>query len=169
MSAAPDGGCRRASIRSTPSTRSTCRWGRQLYDEFKPGQTSLDGVPLPYAGWVEQMTRLRAVGRPGASALPAVLRRAHGLNENHGTSHYNSLQAKLEKRFSGGIYALVSYTLSKTISSGSDNTQRDAETWSGAAGRHLTVREEPQRGDRLDRHSARPVRRLRLRAPGREG
>ena len=57
-----------------------------------------------------------------------------GLNENHGTSHYNSLQVKLEKRFSGGTYALVSYTLSKTISSASDNTQRDAVTWSGLQG-----------------------------------
>ena len=30
--------------------------------------------------------------------------------------------------------ALVSYTLSKTIGSGSDNTQRDATTWSGLHG-----------------------------------
>jgi hypothetical protein len=57
-----------------------------------------------------------------------------GYNENHGTSRYNSLQIKLEKHFSGGLYALVSYTLSKTISSGSDNTQRDALTWSGLQG-----------------------------------
>ena len=56
------------------------------------------------------------------------------MNENHGESHYNSLQVKFEKRFSGGIYALVSYTLSKTVSSGSDNTQRDAVTWSGLQG-----------------------------------
>jgi len=30
--------------------------GDALFDEFKPGDTSLHGVPLPYAGWVEQMT-----------------------------------------------------------------------------------------------------------------
>ncbi len=41
---------------------------------------------------------------------------------------------KLEKRFSEGFYSLVSYTLSKTISSASDNTQRDAVTWSGLQG-----------------------------------
>ncbi len=47
---------------------------------------------------------------------------------------YNSFQMKLEKRFSDGIYALVSYTLSKTSGSASDNTQRDALTWSGTQG-----------------------------------
>jgi hypothetical protein len=41
---------------------------------------------------------------------------------------------KLEKRFSGGIYALVSYTLSKTTTDASDNTQSGAETWSGLSG-----------------------------------
>ena len=41
-----------------------------------------------------------------------------GLNQNYGESQYHSLQMKLEKRFSGGMYALVSYTLSKTTSSG---------------------------------------------------
>ena len=57
-----------------------------------------------------------------------------GLNENHGESRYNSLQVKLEKRFANGFYGLVSYTLSKTISSGSDDTQREALTWNGAQG-----------------------------------
>ena len=36
---------------------------------------------------------------------PAVLLATAGLNENHGKSIYHSLQAKLEKRFSGGTYA----------------------------------------------------------------
>jgi hypothetical protein len=29
--------------------------GNRLNDQFQPGQTSLDGVSIPYAGWVEQM------------------------------------------------------------------------------------------------------------------
>src|SRR3989454_99720 len=29
--------------------------GSKLYDQFQPGQTTLDGVPIPYPGWVEQM------------------------------------------------------------------------------------------------------------------
>jgi hypothetical protein len=44
------------------------------------------------------------------------------------------MQLKLEKRFAGGVYILGSYTLSKLLTSGSDNTQRTALTWSGING-----------------------------------
>ena len=98
--------------------------GPALYDQFKPGDTSLHGVPLPYAGWVEQMTGCAPSVAQALRPFPQYCDELTGLNENYGKSHYNSLQMKLEKRFSGGTYALVSYTLSKTISSGSDNTQR---------------------------------------------
>jgi hypothetical protein len=108
--------------------------GTALYDQFKPGDTSLHGVPLPYAGWVEQMTGCAPSVAQALRPYPQYCSELSGLNENHGESHYNSLQMKLEKRFSGGTYALVSYTLSKTISSGSDNTQREAGTWSGLQG-----------------------------------
>jgi hypothetical protein len=57
-----------------------------------------------------------------------------GMNENHGTSDYNSFQAKIQKRFSHGTYFLVSYTLARLYTSGSDNTQSGATTWSGASG-----------------------------------
>jgi hypothetical protein len=108
--------------------------GDRLNDEFTPGMTSLNGVPLPYPGWVEQMTGCAPSVAQALRPYPQYCDNLQGLNEGHGTSHYNSLQVKLEKRFSGSTYALVSYTLSKTISSGSDNTQRDAVTWSGLQG-----------------------------------
>ena len=110
--------------------------GDALYDEFTPGQASLDGVPAPYAGWAQQLLD-NGCSPSVAQALspyPQYCSTLQGLNENHGTSHYNSLQVKLEKRFSGGTYALVSYTLSKTMESASSNTQRDATTWSGLQG-----------------------------------
>jgi hypothetical protein len=111
--------------------------GDTLYDEFEPGQASLDGVPAPYAAWAQQLLDNGGCAPSVAQALtpyPQYCSSLQGLNENHGSSHYNSLQTKLEKRFSGGTYALVSYTLSKTISSGSDNTQSDSLTWSGVQG-----------------------------------
>lgn len=108
--------------------------GEQLYDEFAPGMTSLNGVPLPYEGWVEQMTGCAPSVAQALRPYPQYCSSLQGLNENHGTSLYNSLQVKLEKRYASGVYALVSYTLSKTMSSASDNTQRDAVTWSGLQG-----------------------------------
>jgi Carboxypeptidase regulatory-like domain len=110
--------------------------GNALYDEFQEGQTSLHGVPEPYPGWRNQLT-LAGCAPSLAQALlpyPQYCSPLQGLNENHGTSIYHSLQAKLEKRLSGGTYALVSYTFGKIITSGTDNIQRTAVTWSGVSG-----------------------------------
>src|SRR5205085_4395228 len=107
--------------------------GNTLYKEFAPGDASVGGVALPYAGWVEQMGCAPNVAQ-ALTPYPQYCDNLQGLNENQGKSLYNSLQVKLEKRFSGGIYALVSYTLSKTTSDASDNTQAGAETWSGVSG-----------------------------------
>jgi hypothetical protein len=108
--------------------------GSQLNDEFQPGQTSLHGFPVPYAGWQEQMTGCAPSLAQALLPYPQYCDRLQGLNEDHGKSIYHSLQAKVEKRFSGGSFLLVSYTFSKLITSGTDNIQRDALTWSGASG-----------------------------------
>jgi carboxypeptidase family protein len=108
--------------------------GKALYDEFQPGQASLHGVPVPYAGWVEQMTGCAPSLAQALLPYPQYCGNLQGLNENHGSSTYHSLQAKVEKRFSAGTFLLVSYTFSKLLTSGTDNVQRDAVTWSGASG-----------------------------------
>ena len=87
--------------------------GEALYDEFTPDMTSLHGVPA-ISGVGRPDDGLCAVGGTGAATLPAVhCSNLQGLNENHGSSHYNSLQVKLEKRFSDGVYGLVSYACRK--------------------------------------------------------
>jgi hypothetical protein len=108
--------------------------GERLYDEFQPGQTSLHGVPLPYEGWVEQMQSCAPSVAQALLPYPQYCSTLQGLNENHATSDYNSLQVKVEKRFSHGTYFLVAYTLARMYTSGSENTQRDALTWNGASG-----------------------------------
>ncbi len=108
--------------------------GTQLYDEFQPGDTSLHGVPLPYAGWVEQMTGCAPSLAQALLPYPQYCGNLQGENENHGKSIYHSLQTKVEKRLSGGSFLLVSYTFSKLITSGTDNIQRGSVTWSGASG-----------------------------------
>ena len=107
--------------------------GQQLFDQFQPGQTTLHGVSIPYAGWREQM-----VGCPPSVAqallpYPQYCGGLYGVNENAGNSTYHSLQLKAEKRFSEGLWLLSSYTLSKLLTT-SENTQTESFTWSGALG-----------------------------------
>ena len=108
--------------------------GEALNAEFEPGMTSLHGVPLPYEGWVEQMTGCAPSVAQALRPYPQYCSNLQGLNENYGESSYHSLQAKLEKRFAGGLYALVSYTLSRSITSGSEIVQPDSITWNGLQG-----------------------------------
>jgi hypothetical protein len=108
--------------------------GNALYDEFQPGDTSLHGVPEPYPGWRDQMTGCAPSLAQALLPYPQYCDRLQGLNEDHGKSIYHSLQAKVEKRFSGGSFLLVSYTWSKLITSGVDNVQSEATSWSGATG-----------------------------------
>jgi hypothetical protein len=103
----------------------------KLNDVFQVGNTSLDGVNIPYSGWVEQLSSATSACAPTvAQALlpyPQFCGNLQGLDENHGNSIYNSFQLKLEKRYSKGVYMIVSYTNSKLISDASDNTQQNAE------------------------------------------
>ncbi|MCG6925289.1 MAG: TonB-dependent receptor [Acidobacteria bacterium] len=124
--------------------------GAALDAEFEPGMTSLNGVPLPYEGWVEQMTSCAPTVAQALLPYPQYCSNLQGLNENHGKSSYHSLQAKVEKRFSRGTYFLVSYTLGRIYTSGSDNTQSDATTWSGASGSISPYEQERNRALAVD-------------------
>lgn len=89
--------------------------GNHLFDQFQPGQTTLDGVSIPYAGWVEQMTGCAPTVAQALVAYPQYCGNIFGQNENVGNSTYHSLQVKAEKRLSQGIYILGAYTFSKTL------------------------------------------------------
>jgi len=96
--------------------------GNSLYDTFQPGQTSLDGVSAPYAGWATQLTNGQCSPTVAQALVPfpqfcGIMTAA---NENAGYSTYNSLQVKAEKRMSHGLMFLGSYTWSKFLSSGAD-------------------------------------------------
>ncbi len=94
--------------------------GEALNDTFGSTDTSLDGVPAPYPGWADQLNNVGTCTPTVAQALvpyPQYCSSLSGLNENEGNSTFHSLQAKFEKRFSGGTYLLTSYTFSKLISS----------------------------------------------------
>jgi hypothetical protein len=92
------------------------QWGARL----------LDAVPNPYFGKVTT----------GALSFPTVQRRqllrpfphyqeVLHIRANYGDSHYQSMTARFEKRYSQGLTMSVAYTLSKTIS----DIGGDSNTW----------------------------------------
>ena len=99
--------------------------GQDLFDQFQPGQTSLDGVPSPYAGWAAQMTGCAPTVAQALLPYPQYCGSIAGEDENAGNSTYHSLQLKVEKRFGHGVWLLSSYTLSKELTS-SDNPQQSS-------------------------------------------
>jgi hypothetical protein len=113
--------------------------GSRLLEEFQPGESvKFAGTPnevrIPYTGWVEQMTGCAPSVAQALLPYPQYCDRLQGLNENIGNSNYHSFQVKAERRFSKGVFMLVSYTLSKLITDAADNTQRDASTWNASQG-----------------------------------
>jgi hypothetical protein len=65
--------------------------------------------------------------------------------ENRVNSSYNSLQARLEKRFSGGLTGLISYTWGKALTGSPDHIS----TSGGGAGIDTGTFREPQNGNNL--------------------
>jgi hypothetical protein len=100
-----------------------------LNSVFAPGQTNLDGVSIPYAGWVESLESVGSCKPTVAQALvrfPQYCGSLTGVNENEGTSLYNSFQLSIEKRFSNGFYLASSYTYSRLTTDASSTTQSTA-------------------------------------------
>jgi hypothetical protein len=89
--------------------------GPALFDEFAEGQSELNGAANPYPGWE---TQLEACAPSVAQALvpyPQYCSSLLGLNENAGNSTYHALQLKAEHRFSQGLWFLIAYTASKSL------------------------------------------------------
>ena len=96
--------------------------GAQLNDEFQPGDTQVDGVPVPFPNFASTMTGCAPSVAQALLPFPQYCNNISGLNENQGSSSYNAFQLKAEHRFSNGLWALVSYTNSKLITN-ADNTE----------------------------------------------
>ena len=90
--------------------------GSQLNDVFAPGQTTLDGVPLPYPDFVNDLGGSATV----AQALVPYPQYTKIFNnfEAYGTTYYQGAQIEVEKRYTNGLSFLAGYTLSRLM----DNT-----------------------------------------------
>jgi hypothetical protein len=98
----------------------------ELNTVFQPGQTSLYGVHVPYAGWVETLNSVGTCDPTVAQALvqyPQYCGGLTGLNENEGTSMYNSFQTKIERQFATGFYLGANYTFARLTTDASSTTQ----------------------------------------------
>jgi hypothetical protein len=92
------------------------QYGSMLADTFQPGQTSVDGVPLPYPNYVADFGGSATV----AQALVPYPQYSYIFNnfEGYGTTYYEAGQIEIEKRFTDGLSFLAGYTLSHLM----DNT-----------------------------------------------
>ena len=89
--------------------------GGQLYDEFQPGDTVVDGVPAPFLDFATVMTGCSPSVAQALLRFPQYCNDIRGRDENEGSSSYHAFQLKAEHRFSNGLWALLSYTNSKLI------------------------------------------------------
>jgi hypothetical protein len=89
--------------------------GSQLNDIFASGQTSLDGVKSPYAGWPDQMQGCAPSVAQALVRFPQYCEPLIATNENGGGSNYQSFQLKAEKRVAHSTWMLLSYTVSKNL------------------------------------------------------
>ena len=94
--------------------------GSKLNHQFTAGQTTLDGVSVPYAGWVSQMTACPPSVAQALLPYPQFCNSFISNNENAGSSTFHSFQLKAEKRYSNGLWILGSYTLSKLLANTDD-------------------------------------------------
>jgi hypothetical protein len=113
------------------------QYGEDLFHDFQPGDTSYAGVNIPYNGWIEQMSACSPSLAQALLPYPQYCGSLQGVNENAGNSTYHALQAKFEKRFSQGVWVLVSYTWSKLLTD-TESNQPDEMVWSGGNGQMIS-------------------------------
>lgn len=100
--------------------------GSKLNDQFGPTDVSVDGVPAPYPGWAQQMTGCAPSVAQALLPFPQYCGGMSAVNENKGSSSYNSFQLRAEKRTTANSFVLVSYTFSKLLTT-VDSTQPSNE------------------------------------------
>jgi hypothetical protein len=109
--------------------------GGKLGTIFEEGQSVVEGVRAPYPDWAAQLNAAGCNPTVAQALLPfpQYCDQFTGTNEIAGNSTYHSFQTKVEKRFSGGMYLLASYTWGRILTD-AHSTNPSASTWNGATG-----------------------------------
>jgi hypothetical protein len=103
--------------------------GSKLNAVFTASTPSLFGVSQPYSGWAQQLLSGSCAPTVAQALMPfpQYCSGLFGENENEGTSHYNSFQAKLGRNLSNGLYLEANYTYSHLTTDASSTTQSTAD------------------------------------------
>jgi len=96
------------SILSTPLATS-------LTTRFSASQTTLNGVNIPYSGWVTQMTGCNPTIAQALLRYPQFCGAMFPLNENDGNSFFNGFSLSVTKRTSHGLWFLANYNVQKNM------------------------------------------------------
>ena len=138
--------------------------GDSLNHEFQPGQTSLDGVPLPYAGWVEQMVSCAPSVAQALRPFPQYLRQPSGpergpRQDDVQLDAVEAREAVLEGRLRAGVVHALAPDGERVQqhAAGRQHVERHHRG-------HLAVREGPELRDLAKRYAARALGGVRLRA-----
>ncbi len=107
--------------------------GNELNAAFTPSTTSLYGVSQPYNGWAQQLLSGSCAPTVAQALMPfpQYCGGLFGENENEGTSHYNSFQAKYGRNLSTGLYLEGNYTYSRLTTDSASTTQSGAAGYGG--------------------------------------
>jgi hypothetical protein len=92
------------------------------------------GITAPYSGWAAQMTSCAPTIAQALVPYPMYCGTMQGQNEQHGTSIYNSFQAKIERHMTHGLYLLGVLTTSKMYTDASDTVQSGNDSGAGNQG-----------------------------------
>ena len=103
-------------------------------DPGGPATFAAHGINIPYVNWQSQMTGCKPTIAQALLPYPQFCGRLQGENEQHATSIYHSFQARVERRFTNGLYFLGSLTVQKLMTDASDTTQAGNTTGTGNQG-----------------------------------
>jgi len=116
-----------------PSDPTVVALGTHLNDVYQPGQTTLDGVSIPYAKFVSDLGSCATVGQ-ALVPYPMYCNILQGQNEQHGTSIYHSFQGKVERHLTHGLYFLGTTTIQKMYTDAADMVQSTNTSYAGNQG-----------------------------------
>jgi len=99
-----------------------------------PATFAAHGVGVPYVNWAAQMTGCAPTLAQALLPYPQFCGTLQGLNEQHGTSSYHSLQIGVNRRAKNGLFFLGSFTYSKLLTNASVSTQSTNSVGTGNSG-----------------------------------